>query len=253
MAHATSLSIDGVSYASVRAAARALHARGLDNPAMAVKLGVTASRVPTILTQCGLKSHRTQAPAAPTASETAWTENKVETAVRLFSACLEEVARHLAVPSTELRDLWVKGRQPALPAPIVISPPAYEPPPREAFEPAEGDEPDRDDDEAELARLQAEEETELKPEAPAEPVSRFPAPAVAASPIPAPRLIPPGGLFPAGHEVRLKRADGKYLHESLQGFTDKVKYAWCGPRLQYDTIKARMPKVVGKLSMEVVA
>jgi hypothetical protein len=235
MAHANSLTIDGVDYQSVRAAARALHARGLDNPAMAAKLGVTASRVSTILVQCGLKSHRT-------ATETAWTETKVETAVRLFPACLEEVARHLEVPYAELRDLWVKGKQPPLP-----------PAPVEETEPAKvyfGHDFTRDEDEAELARLAAE---DPDPEVLPQPVSRFPAPKAPASSVPAPRLIPPGGIYPGQHEVRLVREDGKWLHESLGGFTDKVKHAWQGDRTLFETVKARMPKLVAKLSMEVVA
>ncbi len=229
--------VDGVSYHSKSAAIWGLFEQGLAPDVIAEKIGIPRARVVISIAD----QKRMKGWVAP-AEETRWTEAKVDTAVRLFTACLEEVARHLDVPSAELRDLWVKGRQPKLPMPE----------PEEA--PAPEDEPDREDDEAELARLAAEDDvSEPAPqEVPAAPVSRFPDPAPAKADGPAPRLIPPGGIFPAGHEVRLIRADGKYLHESLQDFTDKAKYAWSGTRLQYDTIKARMPKVVAKLSMEVV-
>ncbi len=59
-------------------------------------------------------------------------------------------------------------------------------------------------------------------------------------------------LFPAGMAVWLVNADGKYLHESLQGFTGELKFAWCGQRQHFEAVKAQMPKVVARLMFEVV-
>lgn len=98
----------------------------------------------------------------------------------------------------------------------------------------------------------------IKREEPAPAPARFQATEkTAAGPVAA--AAPPGalisvatGMFPTGRMVRLKREDGQYLHESLQGFTKDRKWAWDGTRQQFDAVKAQMPKVVAKLSFEVV-
>jgi|GEM_PF-5848043 hypothetical protein len=280
MAQAQPVAIDGVTYPSKQAASYALRERGLDWQTIVDKVGTTLD---------GAKvGHRTerkrlagQPGHSPELQPGIWTPEKRDKVQRLFGLTMIEIADAVAVPPAELLKYVLHGVVPPSQAVRDISdidwrgaanvpqaqlaPPAepgrddddMQPPAICRVEPS--DERDREDDEAEIAALAAHgpmESAIMAPEAPAVPAARFQPPATPAParPVAQPgKLIPvAGGLFPAGCIVRLVRDDGQYLHESLQAFTKKIEHAWDGTRQQFDAVKAQMPKIVAKLSFEVV-
>lgn len=264
MARGEVVTVDGVAYPTKKAATWALHERGIAPAVIASAIGSTVEAVRVAIRseqrKQGLPPRSTSGAQltrpAPISIDSSWTESKVDKAVRLYSACLDEVARALVVPRGELEKLWIRGQRPPMAVPEIGDCVDIEPDEAAEIE----DAPSRDEDEAELAQLaELEDDDETEEVAAPEAPLPFPAPAPAApapsipSPVAAPSLIPvAGGLYPAGHIVRLKRDDGKYLHESLDGFTADRRFAWDGTRQQFDAVRARMPKLVAKLSFEVV-
>lgn len=214
-----------------------------------------------------------------------WTPEKLKKAHRLFGKIMIYLAEALQVPADELLEYGLKGvmppmgekqrvaqlvdreqqqpEQPATPSPepeppvplAMLPPPTWEPSidADHLIEP----EPSRDDDEAELAALDAEDAENDDDvsghglgagnaadggEAPAA------APGVEAggqpegesrNPIPPPAARHEPQL---GHEYYLTDEAGQWLHESLEALTKNKRFAWKGTTKKIEVVFKRMPK-----------
>jgi hypothetical protein len=255
------IKVDGVDYPSKTAAIMALSDRGAPQSEIARKIGITINSVGSVVSQ--QKRKRAKANPTPEATPGLWTPEKAKKVRRLFGKTMILIAEAVQVPPAELLTYVLHGvippsqavsgvddirwtgnqapspgsgpGQPQLPAPGADDAQIL---PREVFEqpdtdpPAdfvEGDdlvEPGRDDDEAELAALAAEQE-EVAPA----PAPRFQAPA--ADPRPVAQAV--------RGEVRLIDETGRYLHESLEGMTTNPRFAWKGDAAKLKAVQNRLP------------
>ena len=228
------VTVDGVTYASKRAASWALHelgwgvttiAAGIGSTVAAVDVAIRAERRKRGLPPRAKHGAQMVRPALVSA-DSAWSESKIDKAVQLYSACLDLVAEKLAVPRGELEKLWIRGQRPPMP-PLEIG---------DCVDVEPEDEPSRDDDEAELARLAAlEGDDESEEVADPEPAAPFPAPGPVA---PAAQASPP---VAAAGQFRLIDETGRFLHESLDGMTTNPRFAWKGDAGKLKAVRQRLP------------
>lgn len=175
-----------------------------------------------------------------------WTPEKLEKARRLFGKTMLYIAEALQVPPKELLEYGLKGVLPPMGEGQRVaqlledrSQQTAEPQPIEQpVVPAPEQSPDRDDDEAELARLAALEDEDnadqrTKPQPVVSRADEKPAPAAP------PRT--PAAPDP-GHEYYLTDEAGQWLHESLEALTKNRKYAWKGTTKKIALVLQRMPK-----------
>jgi len=248
------LTIDGVDYVSKTAAIMTFSALGMPQREIAIKVGCTINSVGSVVS--AKKKAAAKASGAPETMPGLWTPEKRDKVRRLFGQTMILIADAVQVPPAELLtyvlhgaippsqaikdpgDIRWTGEQQQLPAPPADDEPDAQILPREAFEASDTDpdiveaddlvvEPDRDEDEAELARLAALEEPEVAPPAPA----RFPAAD------PGPVAEPPVGAW----LYRLKNEMGEYLHKSGKGMTRALPSAWTGTSQQLEEILKRHP------------
>lgn len=207
-----------------------------------------------------------------------WTPEKLEKARRLFGKTMLYIAEALEVPPMELMEYGLKGVLPPMgegqrvaqlledlsnrendngtaalradvpetaDGPAAAEPAAADPAGQESMAAPAADplgeevEPDREDDEAELARLaEVEDEDDADKGSEPEPVTprADEKPAPAATPRATPTAPEPG------HQYYLTDEAGQWLHESLEALTKNRKYAWKGTTKKIAIVLQRMPK-----------
>ncbi len=253
--------------------AYAMHLEGRSVETIAEKLHSTPASIRYMI-----REERKKLAALPPASSN-WSEDRIAKAVRLFDACLAEVASALDVPPAELRALWVRGVRPSPPIAAPVQPVAPPPAGNEneadtpplgtnapvAPEPGDEDLPpagmslgqafnqddDREADEAELARLAAleGEEADGTPQLQANGDFISNAKAEAPAAVPVARFPAPVDTGPVAASVKddpsqlvwLMDDQDRYLHESLDGFTTNPRFAWKQPRSKVKAVLGRMP------------
>lgn len=258
---AQAINIDGVEYPSKMAAAYALfEEQGWTAPQVGTRLDMKTQAVHTAVAKVR-KKLRNEAPATAKAQ---WTPEKRDKVRRLFGKTMVHIADAVQVPAAELlryvlhgvvppsQDIknpddirWSEGQAPQIERLALL--PAH--PPAQAFEQfdeaIDADhlvEPDREDDEAELARLDAEDASDkiesptVIQEPPAAPASRFQDPA----PAPA-RTVAGSGVAAPAEVLCLVDEMGRYLHESLDGMTTNPRYAWKGGQDKLTKIQKQLP------------
>lgn len=223
-------------YPSKTAAVVALRAANVPVEEIAERLEITKASVYALIAYAKRKPPRVGAAVDVAAAESTapdtrglWTTEKLEKARRLIGKSVILIAEALQVPADELLLYGLKGIIPPMGAsqrigdllsqiadgaptpdePLALPPPA-----------AEGDEPTREDDEAELAALEeAPEDADPEPE--------------------------PEPDAQTDRLCALKNDNGEFLHEHEGGFTRLPRFMWRGTADEVAALKARKPDFSG--------
>ena len=206
-----------------------------------------------------------------------WTKHTVENAWRILNASLVVIADALEVPVDELRDMYFEG---IVPAPPALTPEQIEVMADEVAMPPDPEPETKRATRADLAPVAP--ETVLEQAAPIDekpltfrpppkrpayvPTVSKPAPnAVAAvdtligeslddRPMPRRR----SNLATTAEDKRRPHKpaefylmhEGRYLHQSCTGLTDKKQFAWCQPENKIAAVRKRYPETVDYLEVQ---
>lgn len=229
-------------FPSKGAAVWALTEQGKKIPEIAQLIGGTVHSAEMALYNERKKRQRAgDAQAEPTPG--LWTPEKLAKAHRLFGKTIILIAEALQVPAAELLAYGLKGVIPPMGekqrvAQLIDEVSNGEPkpevePPLQLPAPA----PSREDDEAELARLEAEERSGGIADSADPGAKKNPVPASGArieGGRPHPMATPIGGSIEP--RFRLKNELGEFLHESESGMTTNPRLAWSGRSEQLEKL-----------------